>query len=209
MNLNFDFDIARLGDSQSLTPFGSQGYGSSQPIGGLVFPSSSPHAPAEFRLPGDDGLDNRQDNFHEPGFIPGGDDGLDLSEPGFTFGEDGDLIDLPVRSSVARTPGAPPGSVMRTDAGASTQVRQDHGEGQEANTQVSLTCNLLPMCFQSFGRVSLLVLLLSFTSRSVTSLHILSCTQFWDLQSSILILTPLISFLPSENSHHIYLQNGY
>lgn len=67
------------------------------------------------------------------------DDMLDIPELGFTIGEDGDLVDLPVRSSVARTPGTGLGSAMHSDAGASAKVRRDHEEGRQAGNEVSLT----------------------------------------------------------------------
>lgn len=147
LNLDFGFDISRSGDSQTMTPLGSWHSISSQSVGGLVLPSSSPHAPAEFQLHDGDG----PNELEQPTGMLGGDDVLDLPEPEFTFDEDGDIIDLPVHSSAARTPGVYPGSAMQSDAGASEKVRRDHQEGLQAARQVSDAAIFLLVyayCFQ-------------------------------------------------------------
>lgn len=58
-HLDLGLDITRSGESQSLTPFGSQQSQSSShagALGGLVLPSSSPGAPGSFRLEGDNDI---------------------------------------------------------------------------------------------------------------------------------------------------------
>ncbi|KAL6710837.1 R8 protein [Coniothyrium glycines] len=135
LNLNFDFNFAQSGDSQSLTPFGSQLSQCSTPVGGLVLPSSSsPHAAPGFRLEGDDGPSNLGDT----GGLFGAEDSIEMPEPNFTFGDDGEIIDLPVRNLIARTPGPHPGSAMQSDAGASERVRREHEEGQQAGVQIPI-----------------------------------------------------------------------
>jgi hypothetical protein len=62
---------------------------------------------------------------------------LQLDEPDFTFGEDGDLIELTPGQSVPATPVVARGAPMHSDTGASARVRQEHEEGQQGGAQVS------------------------------------------------------------------------
>ena len=69
----------------------------------------------------------------------GAGDVLEALEPDFTFGDDGDIIDLTTENAVARTPGVPGGATMHSDAGASARVRREHEEGRRGDAQVSFT----------------------------------------------------------------------
>jgi len=128
--------VPRSGDSQSLTPFGSQQTPSSPhagALGGLVLPTSSPDGPGGFQLQGGD------EAAGSSGFV-GGDDGFDLGEPDFGFDENGELIEGPqVVPHVAGTPVARSAAGMHSDAGASAKVRKEHEEGRMGGTQVSFT----------------------------------------------------------------------
>lgn len=62
---------------------------------------------------------------------------LQLDEPDFTFGEDGDIIELTPGQHAPATPAAAGGAPMYSDAGASARVRQEHEEGQQGGAQVS------------------------------------------------------------------------
>lgn len=135
LGFNFNMDAKHPGDSQSLTPFGSQRSSSSpaEAIGGLVFPSSSPGAPAEFRFEADDA----PGTIGGPSGLSGAGGNFDLDEPDFTFGDDGGIIQLSDQDVVPRTPGMPGGFTMHSDAGASARVRREHEEGQRVGAQVS------------------------------------------------------------------------
>ncbi|KAH7075757.1 Rec8 like protein-domain-containing protein [Paraphoma chrysanthemicola] len=132
LDLGLNFDIARSGESQSLTPFGSQQSPASShagALGGLVLPSSSPNAPGFFQLAGDD------DPLVHAGFIDDY-DFSQLGEPEFTFDENGELIDGPAVRAPAGMPAAQGGATMHSDAGASEKVRRDHEEGQFGAAQL-------------------------------------------------------------------------
>ncbi|KAJ4368955.1 R8 protein [Neocucurbitaria cava] len=134
LDLPFDLGITRTGESQTFTPFGSQHSQSSHgnAIGGLVLPSSSPSMPrGEFRLEDD----NEPGSIGGPSGMLGAGDMLEVLEPDFTFGEDGDIIDLTAGNAVARTPGAPGRNTMHSDAGASERVRREHEEGRRTDAQ--------------------------------------------------------------------------
>ncbi|KAH9864959.1 hypothetical protein IAQ61_008905 [Plenodomus lingam] len=134
-DLNFNFDshhIRHSGDSQSLTPFGTQRSQSSSQgdaIGGLVFPSSSPSQHAEFQFEGD----NVPGSIGRPSTIFGAGEAPDLDEPDFTFGDDGNIIQLGDNDIVPRTPGI---SMMQSDAGASARLRREHEEGRQTGLQI-------------------------------------------------------------------------
>lgn len=134
LDLGFNLELPRSGESQSLTPFGSQP--SSQPSNfggfGLVLPSSSPNQPADFGF----GNDNRarRDNS-----VLNIDNLLQLDDPDFTFGEDGDLIEFTPSHPAPATPAVMRGAPMHSDAGASARVRLEHKEGQQAGAQVGFT----------------------------------------------------------------------
>ncbi|KAF9698437.1 hypothetical protein EKO04_003770 [Ascochyta lentis] len=123
LDLGFDLEFPRSGESQSLTPFGSRQSSQSSHVAGfgLVLPSSSPNRPGQFMIEGDDG-------------VPGVDDILQLDEPDFTFGEDGNLIVFTPRQPAPATP-AVAGAPMHSDAGASARVRREHEEGQQGGDQ--------------------------------------------------------------------------
>ncbi|KAG9185180.1 hypothetical protein G6011_07724 [Alternaria panax] len=126
---NFNLDIARSGDSQSLTPFGSQRSLSSSHadvLGGIILPTSSPVAAGEFSLEGDDGVSSA-----------GGPSGntIEIEDPDFMFADDGEIVQLSPRRSVARTPARTSGATMFADAGASAQVWKGHDDGQRSGNQ--------------------------------------------------------------------------
>lgn len=149
LDLPFDLGITRTGESQSFTPFGSQHSQSSHgdAIGGLVLPSSSPSMPGgEFRLEGDNGLGS----IGGPSGMLGAGDMLEVLEPDFTFGEDGDIIDLTASNAVVRTPGAPGRNTMHSDAGASERVRREHEEGRRTDAQVSFTAVFHVFLYRDF-----------------------------------------------------------
>ncbi|CAI6339149.1 unnamed protein product [Periconia digitata] len=118
-----------VGDSQSLTPFGSQQDPSTPepPIGGLILPPSSSNG--AFDGPGVVG-------FSSVGRASGGlpdNEGFDdaISDPGFTFDEDGNLIDLidPASHVNVAAQGDVREATMQSDGRASSRVRQEHEEG--------------------------------------------------------------------------------
>jgi hypothetical protein len=142
-NLDFrlDLNISRSGDSQSLTPFGSQ-HSQSSPhtgaLGGLVLPTSSPDPlGVGFEIPGDN------DKAGHSGFL-GATDGLDLGEPDFMFDENGEFLEIPMAQNTAGTPAARSAAAMHSDAGASAKVRREHEEGRMGRAQVSFTTLLSP-----------------------------------------------------------------
>ncbi|KAJ4358948.1 R8 protein [Ascochyta clinopodiicola] len=124
LDLSFNLDFPRSSESQSLTPFGSRQSSRSSHVAGfsLVLPSSSPDRPGQFRLEGDDG-------------VPNVDDMLQLDEPDFTFGEDGNIIQFTPSQPAPATP-AVAGAPTHSDAGASARVRREHEEGQQGGDQV-------------------------------------------------------------------------
>jgi hypothetical protein len=135
LDFGLDLHISRSGDSQSLTPFGSQHSQSSShtgALGGLVLPTSSPDPLGGFELQGDN------DEAGHSGFL-GATDGLDLGEPEFMFDENGEFLEVPVAQNVAGTPAAQSAAAMHSDAGASAKVRREHEEGRMGGAQASLT----------------------------------------------------------------------
>lgn len=62
---------------------------------------------------------------------------LAAMEPDFTFGDDGDIIDLDVRKPSPRTPGVMGRVPVQSDTGVSSRVRKEHEEGRDARAQVS------------------------------------------------------------------------
>lgn len=128
-----------------MTPFGSQQAPTTPEAlgGGLVIPSSSSIGPGEFNIQGDYG----PDSFGGPSSIVDV-EGIDqmLDEPDFVINDDGTVIDPPKANTIPRTPAAPRGATMHSDAGASAQVRQEHEEGVQAYAPVSFTCCFYPFC---------------------------------------------------------------
>ncbi|KAF1929380.1 uncharacterized protein M421DRAFT_100483 [Didymella exigua CBS 183.55] len=121
-------DLPRSGESQSLTPFGSQQSSQSPHVGGygLVLPSSSPDRSVGVGLEGDNG------GHDNDGFVDI-DNLLNLEEPEFIFGEDGNIIEFTPAQHAPETPAAAVaagGAPMQSDAGASARVRREHEEGQ-------------------------------------------------------------------------------
>ncbi|EDU48244.1 conserved hypothetical protein [Pyrenophora tritici-repentis Pt-1C-BFP] len=132
LDSRFNLHIVHSGSSQSLTPFGSQQSQDSSShvgvIGGLVLPSSSsPGLPAEFRLEGENELGGL-------GGVLGDEDNMvEIEDPDFMFGDDGNIIHLsPGRRSAARTPVRAVGAEVSGDAEMSARVRREHGEGRQA-----------------------------------------------------------------------------
>ncbi|KAF3046067.1 hypothetical protein E8E12_010786 [Didymella heteroderae] len=125
--------LPRCGESQSLTPFGSQQSSQSSHVGdfGLVLPSSSPDRTAGGGLKGYNGKQDDNDMLDI-------DKLLNLAEPDFVFGEDGDIIEFTSGQRAPETPAAATAAgvaSMHSDAGASARVRQEHEEGQQGGAQ--------------------------------------------------------------------------
>jgi hypothetical protein len=122
-------------------------------------PTSSPVMAAEFRLEGDDGVGS----VGGRSTMLGAGETLELEDPDFMIGDSGEIIPFTPRRKVPRTPARTVGATMSGDAGASTRVRKEHEEGQQAGSQVSFAafshvfshCNISP---QSCGQTSLLSL---------------------------------------------------
>ena len=58
-------------------------------------------------------------------------------DPGFTFDENGEFVDLTEAKLNPRTPARPGETTMPSDAGASARVRQEHEDGLRASIKVS------------------------------------------------------------------------
>ncbi|KAJ4994305.1 hypothetical protein SVAN01_00134 [Stagonosporopsis vannaccii] len=128
LGLGVDLDSPRSGQYQSLTPFGSrQSSQSSHANGfGLVLPSSTPDRLPAVGLEGDYG--GQGDDLLNIENL------LQLEEPDFTFGEDGDIIELTPRQHARgafATPTAVGISSMHSDTAVSARVRQEHKEGRQ------------------------------------------------------------------------------
>lgn len=133
LNLGSLPELLHNGDSQSLTPFGSQQPNTPQgPAGGLIIPTSSSVAVGEFIYHDANG----PGAMGSPSGMLGGED---MDEPGFAFDDEGNLVDVEVPNAVIGTPAAPGGVTMPSDAGASARVREEHEERFQAGTQVSFT----------------------------------------------------------------------
>lgn len=168
LDLGFDLGPPRSGESQSLTPFGSQQSSRSSHVAGfgLVLPSSSPNRSAGIGIQGDDGLQGGSG-------VLDAEDLLQLDEPDFTFGEDGDLIDFTTGQHAPATPAAGEGVSMHSDAGASARVRREHEEGRHAGDQVSVAAISYPdshhksLCFASSSLTSIHASLTMLTHRAL------------------------------------------
>ncbi|KAF2446945.1 hypothetical protein P171DRAFT_519282 [Karstenula rhodostoma CBS 690.94] len=109
------------GESQSLTPFGSQQVPSTpDPVAGLILPTSSSVGPGGFVIQG-----NGPSSIGDQVAVD--DDMIDA--PDFTFDENGEFVDLTEANLNVGTPAAPGGGTVHSDAGASAKVRQDHEDG--------------------------------------------------------------------------------
>ncbi|KAF1963147.1 hypothetical protein CC80DRAFT_487544, partial [Byssothecium circinans] len=126
--------LSRHGDSQSLTPFGTQQAPTTPggPVGGLILPGSSSQGPGGFAIQGDVGPSSVGGPSGMSG--SGGFDDM-IGDPGFTFDDDGNLVDLTDTNAIFRTPMAPGGTTMPSDAGASARVRQEHEDGLRAGIE--------------------------------------------------------------------------
>ena len=138
-DLDLDFLITHSGESQSLTPFGSQSSSQASALGGLVLPTSSPDQPGGFELVGDDGLAGRSG-------LLGADDLIQLEEPDFTFDIDGNYVEGPPSKVAAGTPAAQRSTGIHSDAGASARVRREHQEGHDDGNQVSFAAVFHVFC---------------------------------------------------------------
>jgi hypothetical protein len=98
--------------------------------------------PGEFRLEGDNGLGS----VDRPSDMLGAGDMVEIEDPDFMFGENGEIIDVPQGSAAARTPAAPAGAAMSGDARASARVRREHEEGRQAGIQVNFTASSHVFC---------------------------------------------------------------
>jgi len=144
LDIGLNVELPRSGESQSLTPFGLQQSSQSSHVGGygLVLPSSSPDRPAGGGLEGDNGGQDNIDLDHL----------LNLEEPDFVFGEDGDIIEFTPGQRAPETPAAATatgGAPMHSDAGASARVRQEHEERQQDAARVSSAAVSHPICTAS------------------------------------------------------------
>lgn len=134
-DLGFHSDaLAALhGSSQSLTPGGSHGSRSSA-VGGLILPSSpSDNIQGAFRLEGDDGPGSLGDLRRLNTDV----DMLDIAEADFTFGEDGELIDLMASRAAAHTPMREALGPVNGNEKSNVIVRGEYDEGQHAVDLVS------------------------------------------------------------------------
>ncbi|KAF2116553.1 Rec8 like protein-domain-containing protein [Lophiotrema nucula] len=130
LNLPLPPTHPRTGESQSLTPFGSQKEITTPeaPVAGLIIPSSSSGLRGGFTIMGDDG----------PATV--GDIGDDyptgpLPELDFDFDEYGGFIEHPKDKTKHSTPAAPGGTGVLSDAAASVRVRLEHEAGQQGDIQ--------------------------------------------------------------------------
>ncbi|KAF2017223.1 hypothetical protein BU24DRAFT_366858 [Aaosphaeria arxii CBS 175.79] len=120
----------RSGETQSLTPFGSQqnvAEGTPPvPLGRLIIPSSSSGGPGEFMLQGGDEPSSVGARIGLPGR------GIDepFPEPEFDIDEDGNLIEFSPRAGHSVTPFRMAESALPSDAPLSARVRVDFEEGQ-------------------------------------------------------------------------------
>ncbi|KAH7561926.1 hypothetical protein BM1_03030 [Bipolaris maydis] len=124
LDSNFNLDITHSGESQSLTPFGSQRHSSSPHVGsagGLVLPTSSPVTPGGFRLDGDYGTGS----IDQPSAMLGAGETFEIEDPDFEFGDDGEIIQLPPGTVSLRTPATPSRASRSEDALHSDKVRKE------------------------------------------------------------------------------------
>ncbi|KAF2464897.1 uncharacterized protein BDR25DRAFT_296064 [Lindgomyces ingoldianus] len=131
------FQTPRSGESQSLTPFGSQQAHATPEaqIGGLVLPSSSSRGAGGLVLAGDDG-DGAGTMGGPSGIV--GEEGImePLEEPDFGFDADGNYIEFTPGPVISGTPAVPGAPTVPSDAGASARVRREHEEGHRAGAEL-------------------------------------------------------------------------
>ncbi|USP81145.1 hypothetical protein yc1106_08419 [Curvularia clavata] len=117
---NFNPGATHSGDSQPLTPFGSQQSASGSHVGsagGLILPTSSPVAQSGFRLEGDYATSIVNQNSD----MLGVGDTIEIEDPDFTFGDDGEIVQL---SPLAPSRGTTRATVSG-NAGRSTRIKKE------------------------------------------------------------------------------------
>ncbi|PSN63799.1 hypothetical protein BS50DRAFT_647578 [Corynespora cassiicola Philippines] len=131
LNLDFIHTTPRPGESQSLTPFGSQQAPATpdQGICALIIPSSSSHDMNGFNIAGG----NEPSSVGGPGGMLGDKMPDQLEDPDFDFDADGNLVPRDVEPA---TPAPTGRATIRIDAGASARVRQEHEEAQLAGAEL-------------------------------------------------------------------------
>lgn len=187
LDLPANFDIVRFDESQTFSPFNSQRSQSSNTgiIDGLILPTSSPALAGVFRV---EGYNGPSSIGGLSGTIDVGDI-LEVPEPGFTFGDDGDMIDLALPNELPKTPGVSGQVMMASDAGASARVRQEHEEGRRMVTQVSLA---------AIANALLRSILLIFLACLLCAPHLIShhCLTYQTRIMTSLLLLRLLPYFP-------------
>jgi meiotic recombination protein REC8 len=144
LDANFNLNTIHSGESQSLTPFGSQQYSSPSHVGsaaGLILPTSSPVVPGGFRLESD----SRAGSVSQPSGMLGVGDTIEIEDPDFMFGDDGEIIQLSPGTVSLRTPATPARATMLSNVGQSDRVRryleqEHHNHDQVSFALFSLIC---------------------------------------------------------------------
>lgn len=129
---NFKLGATHSGDSQPLTPFGSQQSASASHVGslaGLILPTSSPAVQGGFRLEGD----YATSIAGQTSDMVGAGDTIEIEDPDFMFGDDGEIIQLSPGVASLRNARA----TVSDGAGRSTQLKSQLGEEQGTCEQVS------------------------------------------------------------------------
>jgi hypothetical protein len=67
----------------------------------------------------------------------GAGDTVEIEDPGFTFGDDGEIIQFSPRRELARTPAKIAGATMSADVGANVRAQKEHEERRQVANQVS------------------------------------------------------------------------
>jgi meiotic recombination protein REC8 len=137
-----DLDLAiplvtpQSGESQSLTPFGSQVVPGTPRglIAGLVLPSSSSRDLGDFGLAGD----NEPSSVRGSGLFVGEDLLAPLADPDFAFDDDGNIL---VNGANPITPKVSGRAAVQSDAETSVSVRQRREEQQTGDVEVSMPAN--------------------------------------------------------------------
>ncbi|EUC50527.1 hypothetical protein COCMIDRAFT_82101 [Bipolaris oryzae ATCC 44560] len=135
LDFNFNLDITHSGESQSLTPFGSQQYSSSSRVGsagGLILPPSSPVTSGGFGLEGDYGIGS----IGQHSAMLGAGDTIEIEDPDFEFGDDGEIIHLSPGAVSLRTLATPARAPRSGNAGQNDKVRKDPPQSQQALDQL-------------------------------------------------------------------------
>lgn len=207
VNLGLNFDVTHSGESQSLTPFGSQHSQSSTHgsiLGGLVLPSSSPAPTGRF---------NRKVNDDQLAFAALLDThtSFQISDPEFTFDDDGALIEGPSVQTAVKTPMALVKAPMLSDSDISAKVRQDYEEGQMGGAQVSFTaisCHVLAL-----ASLGCRMPMLWFYYWNCFHLHALSRPTLWRSLCGVIIAPglslPTFAFIFNKFKHQIKLNYEY